>query len=137
MNPDTPPTDIVDLLRVFNYPLELKAADEIERLREQLRLANIDNFNTTAEVDRLRRAAVELEEQNQKLRVRIEELEGIIDWHIDMVVGDAWLCRIEGKYDDIDRLLGEAVGKEIQAYEIDNPHHEDSFDPANPAAPAA
>ena len=30
------------------------AADEIERLREQLRLANIDNFNTTAEVDRLR-----------------------------------------------------------------------------------
>jgi hypothetical protein len=111
MNPDTPPTDIVDLLRVFNYPLELKAADEITTLR---------------------RAAVELEEQNQKLRVRIEELEGIIDWHIDMVVGDAWLCRIEGKYDDIDRLLGEAVGKEIQAYEIDNPHHEDSFDPAQP-----
>ncbi len=31
-----------------------EAADEIERLREQLRLANIDNFNTTAEVDRLR-----------------------------------------------------------------------------------
>lgn len=31
-----------------------EAADEIERLREQLRLANIDNFNTTAEVERLR-----------------------------------------------------------------------------------
>jgi uncharacterized protein (DUF3084 family) len=30
------------------------AADEIERLREQLRLANIDNFNTTAEVDQVR-----------------------------------------------------------------------------------
>ena len=30
------------------------AADEIELLREQLRLANIDNFNTTAEVDTLR-----------------------------------------------------------------------------------
>jgi chromosome segregation ATPase len=27
---------------------------EIERLREQLRLANIDNFNTTAEVETLR-----------------------------------------------------------------------------------
>ncbi len=31
-----------------------EAADEIERLREQLRLANIDNFTTTAEVDSLR-----------------------------------------------------------------------------------
>jgi hypothetical protein len=30
-----------------------EAADEIERLREQLRLANIDNFNTTAKVERL------------------------------------------------------------------------------------
>ena len=30
------------------------AIDEIERLREQLRLANIDNFETTAEVERLR-----------------------------------------------------------------------------------
>jgi uncharacterized coiled-coil DUF342 family protein len=31
-----------------------ESADEIERLREQLRLANIDNFNTTAEVERMR-----------------------------------------------------------------------------------
>lgn len=31
-----------------------EAADEIERLREQLRLANIDNFNTTAEANKLR-----------------------------------------------------------------------------------
>jgi hypothetical protein len=30
------------------------AADEIERLREQLRLANIDNFNTTSEGETLR-----------------------------------------------------------------------------------
>lgn len=30
------------------------AADEIERLRAELRLANIDNFNTTAEVDQVR-----------------------------------------------------------------------------------
>ena len=34
--------------------INLQAADEIERLREQLRLANIDNFNTAAEVERLR-----------------------------------------------------------------------------------
>jgi len=41
------------------YPVELlpelqEAADEIERLREQLRLANIDNFNTTSEAETLR-----------------------------------------------------------------------------------
>lgn len=35
--------------------LMTEAADEIERLREQLRLANIDNFNTTVEVERLRK----------------------------------------------------------------------------------
>jgi hypothetical protein len=29
-------------------------SEEIERLREQLRLANIDNFNTTAELDQVR-----------------------------------------------------------------------------------
>ena len=32
----------------------LEQQQEIERLREQLRLANVDNFNTTAEVERLR-----------------------------------------------------------------------------------
>ena len=112
MNPDNPPpVDLVDRLRVFKYPLELEAAAAIERLR-----VRID----------------ELEAENQRLRVRIEELERIIDWHIDMVVGDAWLCRIEGKYDDIDRLLGEAVGHQIKSYEIDTQHHEESYDPANP-----
>ena len=47
--------DIVARLRVY-YTANMvdEAADEIERLREQLRLANIDNFNTTAEVERLR-----------------------------------------------------------------------------------
>jgi hypothetical protein len=36
------------------------AADEIERLREQLRLANIDCFNTTAERDEARREVCSL-----------------------------------------------------------------------------
>ena len=53
--------DIVDRLRISwtsmtamgNAERE-EAADEIEQLREQLRLANIDNFNTTAEVEQLR-----------------------------------------------------------------------------------
>ena len=67
-------------------------------------------------------------EETIRLRARVEELEGIIDWHIDMVVGDAWLCRIEGKYEDIDLLLGNAVGKEIQAYEIDTSHHENTHE---------
>lgn len=50
--------DIVTQLRTNSECLApsimLAAADEIERLREQLRLANIDNFNTTAEADKLR-----------------------------------------------------------------------------------
>jgi uncharacterized coiled-coil DUF342 family protein len=48
------PNDIVELLRLFgSSAVEREAAYEIERLREQLRLANIDNFNTNAEIDRL------------------------------------------------------------------------------------
>jgi len=53
--------DIVDRLRINWTSLtdqqnaeRNEAADKIERLREQLRLANIDNFNTTAEVDQVR-----------------------------------------------------------------------------------
>ena len=52
--------DIVDIVTMLRSPDRFEpytcnaAADEIERLREELRLANIDNFNTTAEVDRLR-----------------------------------------------------------------------------------
>ena len=51
--------DIVARLRGVEGGYNLRnlfhqAADEIERLREQLRLANIDNFNTTAEIERLR-----------------------------------------------------------------------------------
>jgi hypothetical protein len=118
MNPDTPRTDLNRLCANLT----------IQRNPNMRRAIN----DAVDEITHLRRAAVELEEQNQKLRARVEELEGIIDWHIDMVVGDAWLCRIEGKFDDIDRLLGEAVGKQIQSYEIDTQHHEDSFDPAQP-----
>ena len=53
-----PSDDIVARLRGITWmgsdALCQGAADEIERLREQLRLANIDNFNTTAEIERLR-----------------------------------------------------------------------------------
>lgn len=85
----------------------------------------------TTKSARLSRSATAAASEIERLRARVKELEGIIDWHIDMVVGDAWLCRIEGKFDDIDRLLGEAVGKQIQSYEIDTQHYEESHDPAN------
>lgn len=80
----------------------------------------------------IRRAVSNALDEIVWLRQRVAELEGMIDWHIDMVVGDAWLCRIEGKYEDIADLLGNAVGKEIQSYEIDTQYHEESHDPANP-----
>lgn len=118
MNPDTPRTDLNRL-----------CANLTIQPNPNMRRAINDAVD---EITHLRRAAVELEEENKMLRVRIEELERHSDWHIDMVVGDAWLCRIEGKFDDIDRLLGDAVGKQIQSYEIDTQHHEDSFDPAQP-----
>lgn len=84
----------------------------------------------TTKSARLSRAATAAASELEQLRARVKELEGMIDWHIDMVVGDAWLCRIEGKFEDIDLLLGNAVGKQIQAYEIDTSHHEstDDFD---------
>jgi len=51
----TAPDDIVTRLRRDCMSLIAdEAADEIERLREQLRLANIDNFNTTSEVETMR-----------------------------------------------------------------------------------
>ena len=59
-------------------------------------------------IQNLTEAAVNLEVENHKLRVRIEGLERMIDWKLD------------------------AVGKQIQSYEIDTQHHEDSFDPAQP-----
>lgn len=54
---------------VFRSDLNI-AADEIERLREQLRLANIDNFNTTAEVETLR---AERDEANANAKLYRDE----------------------------------------------------------------
>ena len=68
------------------------------------------------------------DEETIRLRARVEELEGIIDWHIDEVCGDAWVCHIEGDHDAIQNLLTSAVGKEITAFHIDTSHHE-STDP--------
>jgi hypothetical protein len=72
----------------------------------------------TTKSARYRRALSTATSEIEHLRARVKEL------------GDAWLCRIEGKFEDVDRLLGNAVGKEIQAYEIDTSHHEstDNFD---------
>ena len=91
---------------------------------QQLRDAACGNDCHCHYCERNKAAANEIE----RLRARVKELERITDWHIDMVIGDAWLCRIEGKFEDIDLLLGNAVGKQIQAYEIDTSHHE-STDP--------
>ena len=62
------------------------AAAEIERLREQLRLANIDNFNTTAEVDRLRA------ERDEARRIACEK--------------EAWLRRENGSARDHAERMG-------------------------------
>lgn len=75
-----------------------------------------------------RRALSTATSEIEHLRARVKELEANAEWHIDMVIGDAWLCRIEGKFEDIDLLLGNAVGKEIQAYEIDTSHHENTHE---------
>ena len=64
--------DIVARLRVCTCvphgELCREAADEIERLRDQLRLANIDNFETTAEIERLRA-------ENATFRRKLDDLE--------------------------------------------------------------
>jgi hypothetical protein len=53
-----PSDDFVARLRRYDQvgpkTIITEAADEIERLRERLRLTNIEWFNMTAEVDRLR-----------------------------------------------------------------------------------
>ena len=49
-------------------------SEEIERLREQLRLANIDNFNTTAELDQVRA------ERDEARREIVLLLNGCCSW---------------------------------------------------------
>lgn len=92
---------------------------------------NLNDLSAIARVTksaRYRRALSTATAEIEHLRARIKELEAHADWHIDMVLGDAWLCRIEGKFEDVDQLLGEAVGKQIQSYEIDTSHHENTHD---------
>ena len=52
------------------------AADEIELLREQLRLANIDNFNTTAEIELLRSTVTDCRIEIERLRAEVSRLSG-------------------------------------------------------------
>jgi uncharacterized protein Yka (UPF0111/DUF47 family) len=60
--------------------------DEIERLGEQLRLANIDCFNTTAEADRLRE---DLDATIRKLR----KVEADLDQARRQLCTELWLSR--------------------------------------------
>ena len=82
----------------------------------------------TTKSARYRRALASAISEIENLRARVRELEGIIDWHIAEVCGDAWVCHIEGPLDAIENLLTSAVGKEITAFHIDTSHHE-STDP--------
>jgi hypothetical protein len=82
----------------------------------------------TTKSARYRRALATAISEIENLRARVRELEGIIDWHIDEVCGDAWVCHIEGDHDAIQNLLTSAVGKEITAFHVDTSHHE-STDP--------
>lgn len=67
-------------------------------------------------------------EELASLRARVKELEGIIDWHLDEVIGDAWVCHIEGDLENIEALLTSAVGKQITAFHIDTSHHESTHE---------
>jgi hypothetical protein len=115
MNPDrTDLNDLAAIARTTRSPHYRRAlataASEIEHLRTAC-----SNYKHHEQG---------LLEELSLLRAQLKELEANADWHIDMVLGDAWLCRIEGKYEDICDLLGEAVGKQIQSFEIDTSHHE-------------
>ena len=105
MNPE--PTDLNDLAAIARTT---KSA----RYRRALASA-------TSEIEWLRAEVL-------RLRAQVKELEELSDWHIDMVVGDAWLCRIEGKFTAICDLLGDAVGKQIESFEIHNSHHENTHE---------
>ena len=82
----------------------------------------------TTKSARYRRALAAATSEIERLRAQVKELEELSDWHIDMVVGDAWLCRIEGNFTAICDLLGDAVGKQIESFEIHNSHHENTHE---------
>ena len=118
MNESTNLNDLAALARTTKSARLSRAATAAASELEQLR-AMCSNY---------RHHEQGLFEELASLRARVKELEANADWHIDMVIGDAWLCRIEGKFEDIDLLLGNAVGKQIQAYEIDTSHHENTHE---------
>ena len=63
----------------YHHGIVQEMIAEIERLREQLRLANIDNFNTTSEVETLRA------ERDVARRL----LKAVVDITLDNMVHDA------------------------------------------------
>ena len=95
---------------------------------EPIDLNDLAALARTTKSARLSRSATAAASEIERLRARVRELEGIIDWHIDEVCGDAWVCHIEGPLDAIQNLLTSAVGKEITALELVTSHHE-STDP--------
>ncbi len=92
--------DIVDRLRISWTSLTDKqnaerneAAVEIWWLREQLRLANIDNFNTTAELDQVR------SERDEVRREIVLLLNGCCSWSklTQEVKERGWECLKEAR----------------------------------------
>lgn len=68
------PDDIVTRLRLFNYPLEREAADEIERLRTQLEMWQDGNIMAESHRDELKQNADEFAKTLTELRQRVETL---------------------------------------------------------------
>ena len=95
---------------------------------EPTNLNDLAAIARTTKSTRYRRSLSDATSEIERLRARVEELERIIDWHIDEVIGDAWVCHIEGDLAAIENLLTSAVGKQITAFQIDTSHHE-STDP--------
>ena len=95
---------------------------------EPTNLNDLAAIARTTKSSHYRRALSTATSEIENLRARVRELEGIIDWHIDEVCGDAWVCHIEGDHDAIQNLLTSAVGKEITAFHIDTSHHESTHE---------
>jgi len=59
--------DIVTRLRLFNYPLEREAADEIERLRTQLEMWQDGNIMSESHHDEIKRLTAERDEARREV----------------------------------------------------------------------